>query len=331
MHTSTPRNGQAFDEAAEWVIELREGGSPGQAPARFLDWLRASPEHVTAYFEMAALWEDIPRLVATDHVDVEALVASAIPEARPVEQRRARAIFWPAVMAIALIACIGLGIAAWLLLPRAQIYATQVGEQRSITLNDGSTIELDTNSRIRVQLDGDARKIELLEGQALFHVARDEERPFIVSCDEVRVRAVGTQFDVYRKASGMKLVTVIEGHVAVLTGTGASEVLLGPSEQMAVTAEVVARPEPAEVSQATAWRQRNVIFHGTALSEVVAELNRYNRKQIILDDPSMQAIRINGVFSSTNPASLLRFLREQLGASVNETETAIHISRNKTE
>ncbi len=76
-----------------------------------------------------------------------------------------------------------------LLLPRPQTYATQVGEQRSIALNDGSTVELDTRSRIRVRLERDARKIELLEGQALFHVAKDERRPFIVSCDEVRVRA----------------------------------------------------------------------------------------------------------------------------------------------
>jgi transmembrane sensor len=300
--------------------------------------MRASPEHVTAYFEVAALWEDIPRLVATENVDIEALVASAIPEAdtawrdaRPVQQQRARTIFRPVAWAVALVACIGLGIAGWLLLPRPQTYATQVGEQRSIALNDGSTVELDTRSRIRVRLERDARKIELLEGQALFHVAKDERRPFIVSCDEVRVRAVGTQFDVYRKASGMKLVTVIEGHVAVLPGTGRNEVLLGPGDQVTVTAESVTRTEPTDVDQATAWKQRSVVFHGTPLGEVVAELNRYNRKQIIVDDPSMQAVRINGVFSSTNPASLLRFLREQLGASVNETDTAIHIARNKTE
>lgn len=108
MRTSPSRNGQVLEEAAEWLIELRESGSRGQAAARFLDWLRASPEHITAYFEMAALWEDIPRLVATENVDVEALVASAIPQ-----QQRARTVFRPVAWAVALVACIGLGIAGW--------------------------------------------------------------------------------------------------------------------------------------------------------------------------------------------------------------------------
>ncbi len=111
----------------------------------------------------------------------------------------------------------------------------------------------------------------------------------------------------------MKLVTVIEGHVAVLPGTGRSEVLLGPGDQVTVTAESVTRTEPTDVDQATAWRQRSVVFHGTPLGEVVAELNRYNRKQIIVDDPSMQAVRINGVFSSTNPPHCCDFCASSSG------------------
>ena len=337
MPTSASRNELLFEEAAEWVVELRESGVRGEAAARLMEWLRRSPEHVAAYFEMAALWEDVPRLMPRDRIDVDALVVSARAEPEVIafaapssQQRPARATFRPAVWAASLVVCIGLVLAVWLQL-RPQTYVTGTGEQRSVTLDDGSVIALDTQSRVRVRFASDARKVELLEGQALFRVSRDDRRPFVVSCDDTRVRAVGTAFNVYRKTSGTKLVAVVEGHVAMLPGTGRSEVLLGPGDQVAVTAGSVTRTESADVTTATAWTQRNLVFHGTALSEVVAELNRYNRKQLILDDASLQAVRINGVFSSTNPASLLRFLREQPGITVWENDAAIHISRGKVE
>ena len=94
-------------------------------------------------------------------------------------------------------------------------YATGIGEQRSLALADGSTIELNTHSKIRVRFTADRRTIDLVEGQALFHVAKDKTRPFIVQSDGTKVRAVGTEFDVYRRMTGTT-VTVIEGRVAVL-------------------------------------------------------------------------------------------------------------------
>jgi len=325
MPTFTARSEQIFEEAAEWVVEVRNGGARPPGGTQFIEWLRRSPEHVAAYFEMAAVWEDVPRLIPLRSVDVDALVESARseldapPERAPPHLRLAA---WASVLMV----CIGLA-AAWWLWPHAQTYVTQIGEQRSITLEDGSTVELDTKSRIRVRLAKEVRRIELLEGQALFHVAPDVRRPFVVSCYGTRVRAVGTQFDVYRKASGMKIVTVVEGHVSMLAGAGGQEIPLGPGDQASVTVDGTVQARAADAKASTAWTQRTLIFHGTQLGEVVAELNRYNRKPTIIDDASLQAVRINGVFSSTDPTSLLLFLRAQLQVFVRETDTAIHIGK----
>lgn len=331
MRNATSHSERIFEEAAEWIVELRDGGPRCPDTKRFMDWLRTSPGHVAAYFEMAAAWEDVPRLLTIDDIDVESLVASAretpqahSPEGPATRRDWARTVFRPATWVAALAFCIG--VAVWWQL-RPQTYVTDIGEQRSILLEDGSAIDLDTKSRVRVRLADHSRNIELLEGQALFHVAPDESRPFIVSSDDTHVRAVGTQFDVYRKTSGAKVVTVIEGHVAVATSAGGRERSLGPGNRLIVTAEGVVQDQMPDTAAAMAWRQRSVIFHDTALSEVVAELNRYNRKQLIIDDPSLLSIRINGVFSSRNPASLLLFLRAQPGVRVREGDRAIHIGK----
>jgi hypothetical protein len=95
------------------------------------------------------------------------------------------------------------------------VYATGIGEQRTVTLSDGSTVELNSQSRLRVAFHPHERDVELLEGQALFHVAHDRTRPFLVQSEGAKVRAVGTQFDVYRKSDGT-VITVVEGRVAVM-------------------------------------------------------------------------------------------------------------------
>lgn len=320
---SAQPNEQVFEEAAAWMIELREGGLRGLRAPRFMEWLERSPLHVAAYLEIAALWDDIPRLMTKESVDVDALIASARGE-------RARAIFRPAIWIAALAASLVVAIVLWMQ-PRTQTYQTQIGELRSITLDDGSTVHLDAKSHVRVRLASDARTVELLEGQAMFHVAKDVRRPFIVSCDDTRMRAVGTQFDVYRKAFGKKVVTVVEGRVAMLPGAGRSEIFLDAGDQVVVTTGSVVQTNRADMAMAVAWTERNVVFRNTPLSEAVAELNRYNRRQIVIDDASLHGIRISGIFSSTNPASLLLFLREQLKVSVQESDTAVHISRGTEE
>ncbi len=208
------------------------------------------------------------------------------------------------------------------------MYATDIGEQRSVTLQDGSVIDLNARSRIRVRYGSDTRHIDLMEGQALFHVARDRARPFIVASGDTQVRAVGTAFDVNRKAAGV-VVTVVEGRVTVLapsvqhSGTGA---LLAAGEQLSVSGTSARKAERPDIAAATAWTQHRLVFNAAPLSEVVEEFNRYNARQLVIDAPELETFGVVGVFSSTDPAALLRFLSAQPGIRVEEGSDRIRIT-----
>jgi transmembrane sensor len=247
------------------------------------------------------------------------------------------------------IAFVAIGLAAfvWVFLFREPIYVTQVGEQRSITLSDGSTMELNSRSKVRVRYSEHERALELLEGQALFRVAHDTSRPFIVTSDGTRVRAVGTQFDVNKKREGT-VVTVVEGRVSVLTDVsdarvdainvnvsesmpqlpheGGAGILLAAGEQIAVSDTAAERVEQPDVARAIAWTQKQLVFKAATLTEVAEEFNRYNQRQLVVQDPELYEFHISGVFASSDPGALLQFLRERAGVRVVESDNAIYLT-----
>ena len=260
---------------------------------------------------------------------------------------------------------------------RNQAFETGIGEQRFVKLVDGSTIELNSRSRVRIRYSNLGRDVDLIEGQALFHVAKDAARPFIVHSGTTLVRAVGTQFDVYRKDSGTT-VTVVEGRVAVLSPILAAEheggqsgsaaaprgsmpapiqaakplppaglpgksggsvaldaalsiapdaIFLSAGEQITVSAQAKSSPTHTDPTVVTAWTQHELVFDSTSLVEVAQEFNRYNARQLIINDAALANFHITGVFSSADPASLLKFLRAQRDIQVEETADGIHVSK----
>jgi len=359
-----------LDEASDWFVDFRVGDVDSTARERFDRWLRQSPEHIRAYMEIANTYMALPALNPTRKVDVQELIAYARTEGNIVpfdHATRPNQPFSPAadsdhalciagealghpslwsrgskVIAFAAslaIACVVTGLLAWLALQQHSTYATEIGERRSVTLADGSTIDLDAHSKVRIKFSKAERDVELLEGQALFEVAKDRARPFIVRSGAALVRAVGTQFDVYRKKNEIT-VTVVEGRVAVLTpaeweagGEPASgrgprmTQTVSAGEQVTVIDGHVAEPKRADVAVTTAWTQRRLVFDGSRLSDVVDEFNRHNARQIVIDDRQLDEFHISGVYSSTDPASLIRFLRQQSGIDVIETDDSVRIAR----
>jgi len=214
-------------------------------------------------------------------------------------------------------------------------YTTGVGQQKTITLEDGSSVELNSRSRVRVLYSSRARDVELLEGQALFRVARDPGRPFVVRSDSTRVKAVGTAFDVYRQAAGTT-VTVIEGRVAVSRESGIAPpvsaalppaiVLVDAGQQVTAAPAAVTKPRQADLTAVMSWAQRELIFESTPLSEVAREFNRYNTRQLVVEDDKLRDFHVTGIFSSTDPSSLLRFLRAQPEIALEEKRDEIRIS-----
>jgi transmembrane sensor len=352
---NTPRiartfNAQIVDEASEWFVEFNTD-EPDEATRRQFDlWLRKSSEHVRAYLELFSIWEESSLVDVERKLDANALIAlakdasnvhafqgksAAVRSAtREGESQTRPPRLRIAVAASIVLACVA-GAFTWFELTHRNVYVTEVGEQRVISLPDGSGIELNARSRLRVRYTESARTIDLIEGQALFRVAKNAQRPFIVRSGETAVRAVGTQFDVYRKDSGTT-VTVLEGQVAVLRGSPATDgapadatpprILVSAGEQFTDASEPDARPHRANVSAATAWTQRRLVFESTPLTEVAEEFNRYNERRLAVRNAQLAEFLVSGVFSSTDPTSLLRFLRAQPGISVEENEREIIIT-----
>ena len=129
---------------------------------------------------------------------------------------------------------------------------------------------------------------------------------------------------------------VVEGRVAILVKQSRQSdrpvdpeatTLLSAGDQVIVTAREAVRPPRGDVPAITAWTQRQIVFHATTLSEVCEQFNRYNRKQLIIEDPELQSVRVSGVFSTTDPTSLLRFLQERIQLVMTEKDGRIVISR----
>jgi transmembrane sensor len=368
---------QALEEASTWFVAFRAREADEASRRDFHDWLKRSPDHVRAYLEIASTYAEIPtpeggrtpldlieKARANSDLNVVPLAPGKAADRPPwmlrasgpdsrIANRQRRL---PARLAAAVVALVVAAGTGWLYAQR-NTYGTTVGEQRSITLADGSIVNLDACSKVRIEFSARERHIELLAGQALFLVAKDAARPFIVSTRNAKVRAVGTQFDVDRMDAGTR-VTVIEGRVSVLPDanergsrahgahdtqqlpspagtsggswaaaprTASDEVLLAAGEQVTITRLHVLRVDEPNIAAATAWTQHRLVFDGTPLEEVVEEFNRYSTHRVVIDSPGLARLRISGQYTSTDPASLIRFLSLQHGVAVNDRDGQIHI------
>lgn len=353
------------EEAAEWLVEFRTGEVESAKLQRFDTWVRTSPEHLRAYLEMAAIWNEGSALDARHQlsplqllaaIQSEANVVPMVAPARAMSTLRGPAVERPMhdmprivcrkFLAAAAVAglLLATGLVTILTLWRAPVYVTEAGEQRSLALTDGSVVTLNSRSRIRVRMSEHERRLDLLEGQALFKVAKDPQRPFIVGSDNVRVRAVGTEFDVYRRINGT-VVTVIEGRVIVsgasspasTVGTRhVSEVAAGSTmhpaagaplaagQQLTVTDAGPGRAAPAELPVVTAWTQRQLIFQSATLAEVAEEFNRYSSRKFVIEEHATRSLRVSGVFS-IDPRFMLGYLRSRPNLKVIEHGDEIRI------
>jgi transmembrane sensor len=366
--TASGLNAQILDEAAEWLVEL-SATADDETRRQFDAWLRKSPEHVRAYFELLPIWEDGTALPACGEHSVDELIAmgkttghNVVRLDRTLDVREpthrpgapAQGAFWrrpfrrraPLAALAASAALVAIGTGLWLHFQR-NVYGTEIGEQRSLALADGSTVTLNAHSRVRVHFTASRRDVELLQGQALFNVAKDAARPFVVTADETQVRAVGTQFDVNRRMHGT-VVTVVEGRVAVVThaahvrqaagdprstdaaqATHDSEIFLTAGEQATVDRSGAPQAEHADLDAATAWTQRRLVFDAATLGEVVEEFNRYTTRKLVLRDPSLERFPITAAFSSPDPTSLIRFLEAQPTLRVTTTNDEIEIDSRR--
>lgn len=278
----------AETEAAAWHARLGEPRVSGETIEAYFSW-REKPGNADAYRRVEKAWAETGGL--GNDPDIAAAVEAAMSRKGDgaSKARDRRRLFGVG----AVCASVVLGLAALTLLQDRNVYQTSVGETRVVQLADGSSVRLDTASRMQVRFDGDRRLIDLEQGQALFTVAHDASRPFVVSAGTAQVTAVGTVFDV-RREKGEVRVTLVSGAVDVSSEKRAVHRLAAGHQARVTGAGVGARA--VDVAVETSWTEGRIVLENAPLTQAIAEVNRYLTDKIELDAPGREAELVSGVF-----------------------------------
>lgn len=338
----TKAHQKAFDEALRWAVRLDADDITYEEKQRFLQWLDKEPLHRTLFDEAETLWSGFSKLDQESQHDLQSYAylplsswhpSRALAWLKTLRAQRPSLAVWSAAATMALIMTIGIIWWQRYISPPPDVYETAAGEQKTVTLADGSNIYLNTKSRIAVQLRDSRRSVDLTEGEALFEVARYPDRPFEVSTGNGAIRVLGTRFNVFKESSRQVTVTVVSGEVEVvdsLAPRDAGKVWrrnLVNGQQVAYGDEgIMAEVSSADVTAVTNWRRGLIVFEDTALVDAIAEFNRYSTRRIILLDPSLGSLRIGGVFKSTDIPSAMRSLESAAPITVVSRENFIGIT-----
>jgi transmembrane sensor len=306
--------------AAAWDVRLRQANASDRERAAFRVWSQGSPEHAAAYDRLQmglSLLRAQPELP-----ELSALRDEARGSIRRFRSRRVAAIV--SALAACLLVTVGVGlqtergseIAA--VLQGGRIYRTALNERSKVTLADGSVLTLDSGTRLSARLRKSRRDITLMSGRALFQVAKDAQRPFIVRAGDRTVTALGTVFDV-RLAEGKVRVTLVEGRVAVRpvqAGRIAPATILEPKQQLVETTEdATLALRTVDTDKALSWMDGQVFFDNETLETAASEMNQYSRAKIVVD-PSVANLRINGMFRTGNQTGFAGALQTTLPVEV---------------
>lgn len=295
----------ASNEAIRWFLRLREPACSPEEKRMFEEWLNCDALHRREYRIMEALWD---RLEPAETRRPRQTGGGSAPGPRRRTSRKARSGVRRAAGLVTALLVLALAAAWWWEGWRvtAVSFQTAKGEQRTITLPDGTIIDVNTDTAGTARLWGGGRRIVLDRGEAYFNVVSDPDRPFEVLVDGSRIQDIGTEF-VVRKESAQVSVAVVSGAVRIdlppALGTPAEHhsKFLRPGERIAYTREgawtTVERIDPAAV---TAWRTGMVAFDGITLGEAIAEVSRYRPERITLVDPTLAGTPIKGIFTIRN-------------------------------
>jgi transmembrane sensor len=338
MRLASMSSEQIDREAAQWLARLDSRPESEALRAQFESWRSADARHAAAFLRLSIAWARMDRLRALSagqsSIDSDALRAHSERDrdAAADRSRKSGGYEWRRAAIAAGFVLLTLGGLVLVNNFSGETLTTQVGGFARARLPDGSTVELNTGTRLKVHMDDESRRVELVAGEATFSVAHEPARPFIVSVGEATVRAVGTRFNVRRRVESVD-VLVTQGTVRVARarsdGPGVSSSALvnaGESALIAATHIDRAPVTPALADRALAWHHGSLEFESSTLAEIVAEFNRYNRRRIVIDDPDLATMQIGGRFSATNPDGFVHVLTD-FGIRADITDSEIVLRR----
>jgi transmembrane sensor len=328
-----PDTEQLEERAAEWAVRVGEGSLSEEERAAFQNWYAASPRHREAFSRLSQLWEHCDALTElTDHAAADVTRASLADD----RSRRAdllrylpgRRVFLAAsVVALAFLDVSTLDREEIVPPPPMTVDAyesvteTLVGERRTVTLPDGSSVELNTASQVAVRYTARTRVVQLTRGEAHFTVASDRSRPFSVHAAGRVVTAVGTAFTVQLRSDAVE-VTVAEGRVRLAESQAATSGIesiepdiplpaleAGQRALLQAGSRQVAALAPADLERKLAWRQGMLAFAGEPLAQVLEEIRRYADIDIEVTDPALRDLPVAGQLRINDVKSMLEALQ----------------------
>ncbi len=331
-------------EAAFWIARLHGPDRSSQMERECLAWQARSEAHRVAFERCTDTWQDVAGVTLRDYATAAKIGAEAQDKPRPTRRTR-RAV--GVALAGAAVAVLLVVIQPW---RASDTYATNVGELRTVILEDGTRMSLNTATRVRVTLASAQRTVRVDEGEVLFEVAKDARRPFVVHVADREVVALGTVFSVRltptsEVGSDALDVTLIEGEVSVRAASGASDkaaetrpVLLKPGDRLRLSEpsgraakgsqRVTMQMDRPRVDQLMAWRRNEAVFDDVPLSDAVAEMNRYSRQPVVLvGDESSKGLRISGLFRTGDNVAFARAVASLYGLVVHDRQDHVELAR----
>lgn len=316
------------EAAASWFSRNRAPTRSAAEEQAFAAWLAASAEHRAEYAALERVWQAAAtvdpaalRKLAEDS-PVDNTYAGRAPPTRQGSNR------WrPALVGLSAVLAVGIGWIGWQHGPANHAagmriasngeYQTAPGERKTLTLEDGSRIELNTRTRVTVRYSGGQRSVALGEGEAMFKVAHDAARPFVVDAGVGTVTVTGTRFDMRRETSGVD-VSVESGSVKVqgdASRAADTRLSAGLGARIAIDGTVTAAAS-VDLPGVLAWREGKLLFNDAPLSAVATEVSRYRQQPVRVADAATGRLRISSVFSADDTAGLLAALPQLLPVGV---------------
>jgi transmembrane sensor len=304
-------------EASAWIVKLHGPGRTPELEAALRTWLAASPENAYQFERVTEVWDagampvpGVPR-IARDQFK---------RDSRNLQPRR-----WLLATATVLVV-VGAGSWSADTLWLNPGYITGIGEQRILRLPDGSRVTLSSDSSVTVSYRRHERRVALDHGEAFFEVAKLSLRPFRVRAGERQIEALGTSFDV-RRESQQITVTLVDGKVAVSDlEQSTPQATLTKGQRIRLSSSHAApRLDEPRIEAVTAWRRGEVMLDSTPLAEAVAEMNRYDQRALVIDDPSIATVTISGVYHTGDSELFADMVARLYGLGVEHRDGRIHL------
>lgn len=296
--------------ALDWLLRIQQSPEDAELRGGLAAWLAVDASHVEAYRKAERVWR-ITGMAEAAAAPAErpatppsaTLSLRPAPVTAPVRPRRRR---WPALLAGALAACLVVFIAPGSYLAYQSDYRTSLGQQRTVELEDGSRVHLDSESAIAVSYSSARREVRLLTGQAFFEVTQDKSRPFSVDAQALQITVTGTAFNVTNRRSALAVavqhgsVQVAEGSVMLADALRAGDRLRWQADSHEATRDRV------PISQIAAWQNGQLVVRDARIADVLEELRPYLPGKVALHDRALGEQRVTGVYALSDPDAALR-------------------------